>query len=756
MPSLEFSPLIPTAAWLAAAAAAAAFLAWRILAARRRVPGSKRWGLASGMTLSLALPLLFLLNPAWVELVPPPAERPLLTILVDGSASMATRDAPDGSSRYRFASRAALRVAEAASESCDVRVRVFAVGSAGVDVEQLGRLSSTGPQTDLAAAISAGLATDRNNGQALFLLTDGIHNAGDDERVLAAAVRAKGAAPIFVQPVGGDVDVRDIELLPRAPQEFAFPGEKVRLTVAVGAVGFKEGAVRVALLLDGKEVAFQTVDLAEGSARDASLEVQPEKSGLYRYEARAETVEGEVSGVNNSATIELRVVDRPLRVLVLEGKPHPDAEVLLRTLSRERALAPAMIVHTSDGSYLQRSLKVPAAGADGPPPTVPPAEIEERPLMGGPGEVLAPERLREYEILVLGRDAEAFLNDETLGHVTNWLAREGGTLVCYRGAPALRIQPRLARLLPAPLPPSRDLRFPGLPLGVESFRCLLPGQENVLSRLPKSTPATEPNLPKPRAVVLATHTSAEGESTPAVACQPIGAGKVVVVEEEGMWNWAFLGPQQQEPQQVYTGLWRGLVRALVSQGGLAADSPLALRADKVVFNEQELITFTLAVRGEAGGARRGDMPRIDAQEFHLLRNGEVVAGTLPAPAGEGPGLYRLFFRNQPQGRYEARLASGADGDASERATVEVRPTIREQLDLDARPDLLARLAQETSGAVIAPSEDQKLIDLIQAHAAKLPATFVRRATSLSGWWVFVGIAAIWCATWGLHRKWRSE
>ena len=60
--------------------------------------------------------------------------------------------------------------------------------------------------------------------------------------------------------------------------------------------------------------------------------VSQDKPGVYRYEVRAGPLPGEVSRSNNTAPLLLRVVDKPIRVLLLEGKPYWDAKFLMRTL----------------------------------------------------------------------------------------------------------------------------------------------------------------------------------------------------------------------------------------------------------------------------------------------------------------------------------------------------------------------------------------------------------------------------------------
>src|SRR5947199_6782194 len=126
MATLSFEPLIAPALWVTLAALGLALLAWY---GRRRPAGvaRRRWaGILTLTALGLAAVLGILLNPTWVEPVTPPAGKPLLTILVDGTASMATPDGPDGRTRFQAAARLTQALAESAGQRYDVRVRTFA------------------------------------------------------------------------------------------------------------------------------------------------------------------------------------------------------------------------------------------------------------------------------------------------------------------------------------------------------------------------------------------------------------------------------------------------------------------------------------------------------------------------------------------------------------------------------------------------------------------------------------------------------
>ena len=360
-----FEPLLPLAVWLSLAAGALVLLAVYGLDLARRIGRGRACSLVGLMGLAIALPLAILLNPTWHERLPPPEGKPQLTILLDASASMATADASSTADatgtthRWDAARDAARDLAQRMSGECDVRLVTFAASGEAVDEAQLADRRPEGDLTDLSAALGQALAVERPQGQAIVLLSDGAHNAeGGESSVVEAAARAKVlASPIYTRIFGGDTRVRDLAVQVPTPQDLSFVGQQVPVRVQLAPHGLTGQVTQVSLTLDGREIDRREVVLADDRPQEIEFAVHHDQPGVYRYDVRATALTGESTAANNSRMYVLRVVDEPIRVLLLEGKPYWDTKFLLRNLAADGSLEIVSLTRLADNRFLERTLK---------------------------------------------------------------------------------------------------------------------------------------------------------------------------------------------------------------------------------------------------------------------------------------------------------------------------------------------------------------------------------------------------------------
>jgi hypothetical protein len=249
---------------------------------------------------------------------------------------------------------------------------------------------------------------------------------------------------------------------------------------------------------------------------------------------------------------------------------------------------------------------------------------------------------------------------------------------------------------------------------------------------------------KPGATVLSYVRATSGQEYPAVVTQRFGKGRTLAVTIGDLWRWG-LRRGRDEPNDLGKA-WRQMVRWLV------ADVPNRLEVQ--------------AAPAE-GDPDRAVQLRIVARDarFEPLDNAQVVVNvtapdkrttTLTAEADEQQaGLYRTDYVAAQRGSYLAEVnAKAADG--SDVATVTVgwtaEPGRREFQNLEARQDLLEKLARNTGGEIVDP---ERLLDFV----ADLP----NRKNVVSEpwvhpfwhqWWVFGLAVACFVGEWGL-RRWKG-
>ena len=212
-----------------------------------------------------------------------------------------------------------------------------------------------------------------------------------------------------------------------------------------------------------------------------------------------------------------------------------------------------------------------------------------------------------------------------------------------------------------------------------------------------------------------------------------------------MWRWAFLPPAYADHDTTYGTLWQSLMRWLVSSAGLLPGQDMALRTDQVTFGSNEVATATLLVRREAA---QGQIPNIELTGDNI----DGVRTVTPIAAGEGPGVFRLRFGELAEGRYQARIA-GQPAEKSGASTVfDVRRLLEEQLDLKARPDLMARIAASTGGIELKGDSAGEIADTFTAHLERGRPERIRRTTAWDRWWVLVGTFCVWATAWGVRRS----
>ena len=751
---LVAEPHIPFALWLALAILALAVMVWYGLTNKMSATRGQKTLILALMSTTLALPLLVLLNLTWIQNVPPPAGKPVVRVLIDTSASMATADI-EGQPRIDRAQELAKSAASVLGEQFDVRVSTFDEALKPSDFET--EKTAIANQSNLAAAIAESIKEDIPQGQAILLLSDGIHNVGTTQDVVDAATKAQAMnVPIFASTLGGDVGVKNLAVSLRSPQELAFVGQVVPAVVNVQALGLGNRPVTVGLYRDGEELESREVNLEAtdetNQSATASFNISQPQPGLYRYEVVVKPIDDEATQADNRSTLLFRVVDRPIKMLLVEGKPYWDTKFLVRRLAADQSVELTSIIRMAKNRYMKRTVarSNPGDQTNVKKDNQESRAVEDTTIINDVNLVLSPETLAEVQIVVLGRNAEFFLEDDSLDALRNWISRDGGSLVCARGAPSAQISQRLSQILPVSWSNGRESRFRvSMTSQGRDLRWLAGfGDGDVLGAMPSLATVATATQREGLTNVLATTIDSTGQqAVPVLSYQPYGSGRTVVVEGAGMWRWALMSPEHEGREEVYATLWRSLLRWLVSRAGLLPGQDISLQPDRVSFDAGDVSTATMLVRQD----KINQIPKVRVRSTDESGFDQEFA---PRPVGQDPGVYRLNFGKLEPGQYTAQPVSGLSGPSTDKikTAFDVRQRWVEKLELDARPDVMGRIAEVSGGEVLEQADAAEFAEQFDAHLARSRPPQFRRIAMWDRWWIMVALVGLWAATWIVRRR----
>jgi hypothetical protein len=148
----------------------------------------------------------------------------------------------------------------------------------------------------------------------------------------------------------------------------------------------------------------------------------------------------------------------------------------------------------------------------------------------------------------------------------------------------------------------------------------------------------------------------------------------------------------------------------------------------------------------------GDPAKLPAIELSAEGAATPARSFQPAPFGDEPGVYRGDFGQLPEGRYHARLAGAAADDTSQQVVFDVRRYDQEQLDLQARPALMARIAQDSGGAVLGSDPVGELSKAFHDHEAKAHPPQFERSQAWDRPWILLAVLGTWAVSWFVRRS----
>lgn len=720
----------PAWVWVMLVMAAALLATWsyaRLLGDRRA-----RTTLAVARFVLVILMLLVVSGPM-LELPRETIEQDWVLMLVDRSASMKIEDVPvdDGPSgpvparRSRdeqlqalLADHAPMWEELAASRHVvwlGFHDGVFDLAPPAGDAGETPRLPVTldvadGPRTRLDAALKQALqraAARALSGVVIF--SDG-RTTDPPTRASIRRLRSDKVG-VFVVPLGssrplGDLAIRRIE----APRR-AFVRDRVPVVVELDQLGtVAPGATATVKLVDADnpDVVLDSVEVSAGlgGTDHVTLTAEPMLAGDATWQVIVETDPPDLVADNNTKTFAIELIDRPLRVLYVDGYPRWEFRYLKNLMIREKSIESSVMLLSADRDFAQEG---------------------NQPITRLPR---SPEEFAPFDVIVLGDVPGSFFSPDQLEMIQDHVAQRGAGLLWIAGE---RYTPRtysgtaLADLLPMRgtlslsaigrpvnmVPTALATRLGLLRLagdGAETWPAVLADPTSGWSRLSWAQ-RLEPGRLKPTAEVLAeTLGEFRGVHLPLVVQMRYGAGRIIYVATDEIWRWRY-GRGELLPERFWVQIIRRLGRESLAGSRDAATlevSPRRLTTAQVMLVELEL----LDARGFDDS--RTSMPAVvetaDGRRVAELQLRRVVPG-----AGSRPGRAARFtatWRPAATGQLRVRV----DDPALEGGRLQVPVEVFAPDDELRRPEtdhpLLAALAAETGGRVLLPQDLGRLASLL--------------------------------------------
>ena len=687
-----------------------------VYAYARTLRGHPILGAATGLMrlLLIVAVAVLLMGPSILPRVLRRPGRPAVTIMLDTSASMQTKDI-EGMSRFDFAVSRWLNPDRLAELSRDFNVSLVGFDEAprpitAVTLRRAGSELAVARVSNIARSVSQTLTTLSNSaaGDTLLVLSDG-RDTHDEAMTPVAQAAAGRAVAIHAVALGQALMQRDVALAVLPMQEFLFVNERGQLTVRV--LQTNAGQIATTLHLRCGDLHLtRPVDFQGRSDVTVTLPIEQSEPGLYEYEVSVDAAPGEIEVRNNRQGLFMEVVAERMCVLILEGEPYWDTKFLAQSLRKDDRIA-----------LTQISQVMPRR-----PPEVIVSRLREDADAGAAQVPETLEDLAAYDVIVLGRGIERILSPEVARLLPEYVSEHGGRVVFARGRAYDPTTPRGGRMAEAlaVLEPAvwgrgvlEDQKLALAPAGQAhpSFAFAGGSADQTLSQLPGLTVIPIVGREKPAAQVLARTRgggSAVSSSQPVLLSMPYGRGVVVALLGEGLWRWSLL-PAEAAEVAALTGafdqFWSNMIRWLALGSDFQPGQKMTLRLSRRSLPIGEWLSIDLASRFQTAGEVPARLTIVDPlgqqHEPALRAAGNVGTRRQAQFQPEKPGLYRVTV--------ESPLLAGEPLEAR----FSVYDIDFERLLSATNRGALRQLAVESGGLLLNPAEPEKLPDLLRRYRA---------------------------------------
>ncbi|MDB6076457.1 MAG: hypothetical protein JWO82_204 [Akkermansiaceae bacterium] len=681
-------------------------------------------------------------------------EKPMLGVLLDKSASMAVKDAPNGQTRFEAARSHLTREIEPVWGGTDRMQVAFA----GTSLTQ-GDPANVAP-ADTRSALGKGMSEmlERQNQQPLdgvILLSDGA--VSDEGQMLAAAKLYREArVPVYPWLVGSSEQPADLRIASAALKQPSPSQALLHLDLAVDAPGCAGKDTTLTVRFDNQTLLQQQVHLT-GKRQTLSIDFNSPYRGLQFYDLELSQTGGETFLDNNHTRLACDLKREPIRVMYMEGSAPYEIKYLREAIEADAEMEidcmDSLVDDMGGGSIFggkQKSM-VDQAGR----------EISgiRNSIHGYPKTL---EGLLQYDVIINSDIEKELFTDAQLKATVDFVEKRGGGFVMVGGHASFGSggyeKTVIDKLMPVEI--GDDLSFLS-----SSFKPKVTeaGKNHPIMQVGKDAAETEAawtryfpgfygangaKRAKPGAHVLATTISSYAHDNGSIlfAVQQIGKGRTMAFMSDTTESWGasfekIWGPTGRD-SKYYQKFWNNTIR------WLAADRIARKGGGAVIGIPETPVTVGDTVNLTIASPSSGDLAGLTM----TLKEGDNAEAPLPLRWDAGKKAWEASFiaRNPGELRFEAKYANAEGVSVSTKAGLEVRSGSDEAVAVAVRPELMAQVARITGGKVLT---DDNAGDVLKEIAARsMPTVWKGSASVWDRWWILIPLLAITGAEWLLRRR----
>lgn len=764
------------------AVAITAFAWWCYRREPHYLPSRRRHTLF-GLRVATGAVILFILTGAYLEVGRANDRHPAILLLADRSASMTIADKREGGADAAAAKRIlggattktatptrdellqgalanpALDPVKALSEKHQLEWFSFGQNGAVAPLpvpETQGQptaptlAGATETATQLGAAIAdAARRTKGRSADAIVVFTDGGWNRGDDPVQAAKDAADRAGVPVFTIGVGVAAP-KDLEVAWCFGEDAVFKDDRFTLDLGLRSRGFAgRSADLVVTRTDeaglNEVVKQEPVTFAADGEQQHRVEIQADKAGVFTFTAELKPLAEEGNTANNKRSkTGVRVIDRKLKVLVVEDSPRWEYRFLKGFLEADRArVDPRFVLRQGDPTGTKMLAGFPATAAE----------------------------LRAWDAIVLGDVAPNFFSRNQLDLLEKWVRVEGGGLLilsgrnampgAYGGTPIETMLPVVVDQAPPRIVDLEKVKPSGGDL-LNGFHVLVTPEGERLGAL-RLDPNAQRNAErwrtadslywlhpvrrvKPGATVAMVHPTkllpgGEGP-VPILALQRYGKGQVAYLGVDETWRWRYL-PGAAEHRR----FWGQLVASL-GMTRVLGGSASSIDTDKSDYSVGDRVQIVARVLDQ----QLNPLPTeaVDVVISRDLSKETVVLTARP----DQPGVFAGEWIPGAEGTWNISLVEVGGAAPAEPRQLQVAAPRIEFDDAGMRQDLLQSVATAGGGAYLPLDRLDELPKAI-AEASSRRAEAAGDRTERSIWnapLVMLLLVLLTCSEWFLRKR----